>query len=181
MLRNKILAVLDALCRESSIAIVSTLPNGGISCWLRRKVYNYWGCEIENGALIYRNVLLLGRVVIGKGTSVSNNTVINGVSIGVFIGEDVMIAPGCCIVAFDHGMEDNGIQMSKQALIERRITIHNDVWIGANCTIASGVIIGQGAVIAANAAVTRNVAEYSVIGGVPAKFIKSRKAKMCKE
>lgn len=54
------------------------------------------------------------------------------------------------------------------------VNIGNDVWIGLNATILSGVIIGDGAVIAAGSVVTKNVEPYSIVGGVPAKFIKKR-------
>lgn len=54
------------------------------------------------------------------------------------------------------------------------ITIGNDVWIGTGATILSGVTIGDGSVIAANATVTDDVAPYTVVGGVPAHFIKRR-------
>jgi acetyltransferase-like isoleucine patch superfamily enzyme len=54
------------------------------------------------------------------------------------------------------------------------ITIGNDVWIGSNAKIMSGVTIGDGAVIGANALVTKNVPDYAVWGGVPAKQIKTR-------
>ncbi|THE11036.1 CatB-related O-acetyltransferase [Bacillus timonensis] len=52
--------------------------------------------------------------------------------------------------------------------------IGSDVWIGANVTILKGVTIGDGAVIAAGAVVTKDVEPYSIVGGVPAKFIKYR-------
>jgi acetyltransferase-like isoleucine patch superfamily enzyme len=54
------------------------------------------------------------------------------------------------------------------------ITIGNDVWIGANVSIMDGVVIGDGAIIAANALVNRDVAPYTIVGGVPAKYIKNR-------
>ncbi len=53
------------------------------------------------------------------------------------------------------------------------IHIGKDVWIGANVTITPGVSIGDGAIIAAGAVVTKDVAPRTVVGGVPAKFIKS--------
>lgn len=174
-LMRKLFNMLSALVREFSVAIGSTCPNDRISCAIRRRIYNFWGCDIQAGVLIYRNVLLLGNVVIKAGTSVSNNSSINGASAGVFIGKDVMIAPGCCIVAFNHGMEDNGIPMSKQTLVEKMIVIEDDVWIAANCSILAGVRVGQGAVIAANSVVTKDVAAFAVVGGVPAKFIKTRR------
>ena len=50
----------------------------------------------------------------------------------------------------------------------------NDVWIGQNVTIMTGVKIGDGAIIAANSVVTKNVDSYSIVGRNPAKFIKKR-------
>lgn len=52
--------------------------------------------------------------------------------------------------------------------------IENDVWIGANVIIIDGIIIGNGAIIAAGSVVTKNVGEYAIVGGVPAKVIKKR-------
>lgn len=54
------------------------------------------------------------------------------------------------------------------------IVIGNDVWIGENVTLAHGVTIGDGAVIASNSVVTKDVAPFTVVGGVPARRIKDR-------
>jgi lipopolysaccharide transport system ATP-binding protein len=54
------------------------------------------------------------------------------------------------------------------------MSIGNDVWIGMNVLILPGVNIGDGAVVAAGAVVAEDVAPYSIVGGVPARFIKSR-------
>ncbi|MCK5676883.1 MAG: acyltransferase, partial [Flavobacteriaceae bacterium] len=54
--------------------------------------------------------------------------------------------------------------------------IGNDIWIGANVSIMSGVKIGNGCVIAAGSVVTKDIPDFSVIGGVPAKIIKNRKS-----
>ncbi len=62
-----------------------------------------------------------------------------------------------------HEMKNNG-----------KITVGNDVWFGANSTILSGVSIGDGAVIAAGAVVTKDVPDYAIVGGVPAKVIRYR-------
>ncbi|GAB3932153.1 hypothetical protein GCM10028827_30120 [Mucilaginibacter myungsuensis] len=54
------------------------------------------------------------------------------------------------------------------------VSIGNDVWIGSNAIIMDGVTIGNGAVIAANSVVTKDVGDYEIVGGVPAKLIKKR-------
>lgn len=57
---------------------------------------------------------------------------------------------------------------------EQRTTIGPDVWIGHGATIQAGVVVGAGAVIGSGAVVTRDVAPYTIVGGVPATFIKER-------
>ena len=63
---------------------------------------------------------------------------------------------------------------SNQIGEKRGIEIGNDVWIGLGCTILYGVKIGDGATIAAGSVVTKDVAPYTVVGGVPAKLIKEK-------
>ncbi len=57
---------------------------------------------------------------------------------------------------------------------ENRVVIGHDVWIGHGATILPGVEVGNGAVIGAGAVVSRNVASYTIVGGVPAKLIRER-------
>lgn len=171
---RKIERRLRHLGREYLTAAIALLPNDVLSCRLRRLVLNRLGARIGSNVLIYRNVLILGNVEIGAGTSISNNTCLNGATAGISIGPDVMIAPGCCIVAFDHGFRLSAGPMIKQPLIEARVTIGGDVWIAANCTITSGVTIGTGAIVAANSVVTADVPPWAIVGGVPARILKMR-------
>lgn len=69
-----------------------------------------------------------------------------------------------------------GFSFSDKQLFEEfsRCTIGNDVWIGSRVMILDGISVGDGAIIAANSVVTKDVAPYSVVGGVPAKLIKMR-------
>ena len=64
--------------------------------------------------------------------------------------------------------------MRDQGHVAGVITIESDVWIGANTTIVGGVRVGQGSVVAAGAVVVRDVEPYTIVGGVPARFIKKR-------
>ena len=94
----------------------------------------------------------------------------------VTIGNDVMMGPECMIYTSNHGMERTGIPMWKQQSTETEpVVIGNDVWIGARVIILPGVHIGDGCVIGAGSVVTKDVEEYSVVAGNPAKLIRKRK------
>jgi acetyltransferase-like isoleucine patch superfamily enzyme len=128
-------------------------------------------CEIQDYVIIrtYEHP-----VTIGKYSQINPYTVIYGGD-GVTIGDYVMIAPHCMIVAGNHN--HNQLEMPMRFAVSYSkgpIVIEDDVWIGANCTITDGITIGKGAVIGANSVVTKDVKPYDVVGGVPAKFIKSR-------
>lgn len=128
---------------------------------------------IENDVFIHENVLIRSfkEVVIGEGTTINRNTcVLDNVVIGKFCS----IAPNCVIVGSNHIYKDKTEIIKQQGGTSMGIVIEDDVWIGANVTILDGVTIGKGAVIAAGAVVNKNVSEYSVVGGVPAKIIGGR-------
>jgi acetyltransferase-like isoleucine patch superfamily enzyme len=162
------------LTREYILGFGSLLPNDALSCRVRRWLINLTGGRIAPGALIYRNVLIVGQVEVGAGSSISNNTSLNGMQAGIRIGPKVMIAPGCCLVAFDHGTALGDVPMIDQPEVQAPITIEADVWIGANCTITKGVTIHTGAVVAANSVVTKDVPARAVVGGVPARLLRMR-------
>ena len=94
----------------------------------------------------------------------------------VTIGDDVMMGPECMIYTSNHGMDRTDIPMWKQQSTEvEPVVIGNAVWIGARVIILPGVHIGDGCVIGAGSVVTKDVEEYTVVAGNPAKFIRKRK------
>lgn len=171
---NRFFLLLRHFFREWAMALLAALPNDIFSCHVRRLAYRQLGFAIGDRAFVYRHVLLLGKIDLGAGSSISNNCCLNGSSAGIHIGRHVMIAPNCCIVAFNHGTARNGLPMIKQPLVEGAVHIADDVWIGANSTITAGVTIHEGAIIAANSVVTKDVGAYEIVGGTPARFIKHR-------
>ncbi len=94
---------------------------------------------------------------------------------GISIGDNVSIAEGTSIISFDHNYGDVSIPIKDQGITRKPINIAEDVWIGAKATVLGGIEIKQGSIIAAGAVVTSDVNEYSIVGGVPAREIKSRK------
>lgn len=89
----------------------------------------------------------------------------------VHIGDYCMIGPGTVISTVNHPMTAAGRR--KHLGVGKPVTIGNDVWIGGNCTILPGVTIGNNVVVAAGAVVTKDVPDNSLVGGVPAKVIRT--------
>lgn len=115
-------------------------------------------------------------ISIGRNTYINNNSFLKaGINSKIIIGDDCLISYYVHIRTDVHNYLDASNKINLQGHQESDIIIGNDVWIGYGAQIMSGVEIGDGAVIAAGAVVTKNVAPYSVVGGVPAKKIKERK------
>lgn len=115
-----------------------------------------------------------GSIVVGDRCSINPYCVIYGSPSGTSIGDDVLIGAHCVIVPATHQFSRTDIPIRKQGFQDGKITIENDVWIGANATILGGVIIRQGSIIGAGAVVREDTTAFGIYGGVPAKLIRSR-------
>ncbi len=115
----------------------------------------------------------------GCGRKLGNNSGIGiNARIGkyTFIGDDVMMGQDVLIFTRNHEFKDINIPIRRQGFTDYSpVIIEDDVWIGARVIILPGVRIGKGAIISAGAVVTKDVEPYSIVGGVPARFIRSRK------
>ena len=113
-------------------------------------------------------------IALGKGSGLGINSRVRG---KLKIGEYVMMGPEVIILSTTtHRIDRVDIPMGRQGSIDKGTTvIGNDVWIGTRAIIMGGVKIGNGVVIGSGAVVTRDVPDYAVVGGVPAKVIKFRK------
>lgn len=109
---------------------------------------------------------------IGKDSLIGEMNVLRGQG-GITIGDRVYTAPLVQMLAVNHIYDDPTRPIIEQGITAEGIVVENDVWIGAGAIITDGVKIGQGAVIAAGAVVTKDVPAHTVVGGVPAKVLKT--------
>lgn len=138
-----------------------------------------YGTKIQNQTIVFGDVEIGNYSSInGPGTQIGSR--INGISIGNFCS----IASGVVIQEYYHKYNRAtsyyinrnifGKDLSLDIYSKGSIKIEDDVWIGANSVILSGVTIGRGSIIGAGSIVTKNVPRYSIAAGNPAKVIKSR-------
>lgn len=111
----------------------------------------------------------VGDVVIGDYTRIGiHNTIIGPVT----IGNHVNLAQNITVTALNHNFDDANKRIDEQGVSTSQTVIDDDVWIGANAVILSGVTISTHSVVAAGAVVTKDVPPHSLVAGVPAKIIK---------
>lgn len=114
-------------------------------------------------------------ITAGDNCSFNTYCVVHG---KVTLGNNVRIAPGAKIFGENHGFSDLNKPICTQPNTRRGILIEDDVWIGANAVITDGVTIGSHSIVGAGAVVTKDVEPYSIVGGNPARVIKSRLAEI---
>ena len=115
----------------------------------------------------------VGDVIVGDHSRVGIHCTVIG---PVCIGSHVNLAQGITVTALNHHFSDTQRRIDEQGVTTRPVIISDDVWIGANAVVLPGVTIGRHAVVAAGAVVTKDVPDYAVVGGVPAKIIKILKS-----
>jgi len=145
------------------------------------RIYVGSGGEVQLGdrVMLGRNVHLQtqgGRIEIGSGTSVQDDCRLYG---DVSLGDDCILAPNVYASSGNHAFADRPhlpivLQEAMAPQESRRIEVGDDCWIGINAVIMRGVTVGNGAIIGAGAVVTRDVAPYAIMAGVPARAIGTR-------
>ncbi len=134
--------------------------------------------ELGDRVCIYRDAILEtgegGSLIIGSDSSIHPRCQINAYVSPVLIGRGVMIAPGCALYSYDHGiLPDKPIR--KQPLRSKgAIIIEDDAWLGYGTIVLGGVRIGKGAAIGAGSVVTRDVPDGAIAAGNPARVLKMR-------
>lgn len=110
----------------------------------------------------------------GKHTKIGKNVFINFNCVfldwgGITIEDDVLIAPNVSLLTEGHSISPS----ERQGLIPKPIHIKRNVWIGANATVLQGVTIGENSIVAAGSVVSSDVPDNVLVGGIPAKVIKT--------
>lgn len=124
--------------------------------------------NIEKGAFFGTG----SQIEIGDNSGIGINCEVCG---PVIIGNDVMMGPHVIVMTQNHKFDTKDIPMRLQGYFPfQKVVIRDDVWIGTRAIILPGVTIGKGAVIGAGAVVTKDVPDYAIVGGVPAKILKYR-------
>lgn len=114
----------------------------------------------------------------GKGLKIGNNSAVGqftefGAAGGIEIGNDVIMGSYISFHSENHNFSDNTKLIREQGVISKGIKIGNNVWVGAKVTFLDGCIVGDNSVVAAGAVVNGIYPNNSIIGGIPAKVLKS--------
>lgn len=137
---------------------------------IRELLSQITGSEIHESVAVFTPLY----INYGKNTNIGKNVFINFDCVfldlgGISIEEGVLIAPKVSLLSEGHPISPN----ERGSLVPGHIHIKKNAWIGAGATILQGVTIGENAVVAAGAVVSKDVADNTIVGGVPAKIIKS--------
>ncbi|MEM1165368.1 MAG: acyltransferase [Planctomycetota bacterium] len=135
------------------------------------------GCSLDHGVILLttgsRRTEAEGGPRIRIHNAYINRYTMIDASEHIEIKDGVMIGPHTYITDHDHGTAPD-LPVMKQPLSGAPTIIEEGAWLGAGVTVLKGVTVGAGAIVAAGAVVTRSVDPMAIVGGVPARFIKSR-------
>ena len=168
---------------ESTAIIHNPYLHLGKHCFIGDRVVLFersGGGKIEMGdrVEIYRDSILEtgnnGVITIGSESSIHPGCYIYSYSQPISIGKGVMIAANCALYSYNHGSERSKTIREQGLQSEGPIVIKDEAWLGVMVTVLDGVTIGEGAIIAAGSVVTRDVPDYAVAAGVPARVLRMR-------
>lgn len=140
------------MTRNARLILEELLPNAGTNLYIEPPFFCDYGYNILCGDNVFFNV---NCVVLDENK--------------VTIGSNVLLGPGVQLYTASHPLE---AQMRRTHKISKPISIGDDCWIGGNAIICPGITIGNGCVIGAGAVVTKDIPDYSMAVGNPAKVIK---------
>jgi acetyltransferase-like isoleucine patch superfamily enzyme len=128
-----------------------------------------FGIGIGKGSSVHMGCFITGRrTSIGTNTVINRNCHLDGRG-GLRVGDNVNVSPEVYFISLTHDFNSPTFPP-----LPREIVVENNVWIGARAIIMPGVRLQEGCVVGAGAVVTRDVASYCIVAGVPARKIGER-------
>lgn len=151
------------------------MTKGNVGLVLRYTLLKTIALNCGDNVSIHSNVYLMNPqyLYLGNNVSIHPMSYIEALG-GVKIESNVSIAHGVTIMSTEHKFDNPDIFIKNQELVKKNVLIKENVWIGAKATILAGNTIGCGSIVAAMAVVTKDVKGDNIVGGVPAKVLKSR-------
>ena len=162
---------LYALARDFMLEFVVNDILHYIPFWMPRKLFlRMVGAKIGKGSFIMKNNYIMNarQLTIGDYSHINRDCIVDSRG-GLTIGDNVSISHRVNIMTGGHDARD-----AHFVGVFKPIVIEDYAWLGVGCTVLQGVTIGRGAVVSAGAVVTKDVAPYDVVAGVPAKPIGKR-------
>ncbi len=127
--------------------------------------------QIGANGFVAGGAYITGEVKLGSHCTVNPYATIRG---RFRAGDGVRIGTYACIVGFNHGHARIDIPIHEQPHTSKGIVFGDDIWAGAHVTVVDGVTVGSHTILAAGAVVTRDVPDYAIVGGNPAKILRMR-------
>lgn len=142
-----------------------------MGCGWKRFLLRLFGAKIDNTAVVYSTARIYypANLTMGPNSCLDNNVNCYNVDM-VTLGKNVTVSQGAFLCPGSHD-----IYTHKHTLITAPITICDNAWVAVNALIGMGVTIGEGAVVGAGACVFKDVEPWMIVGGNPAKVLKTRK------
>jgi UDP-2-acetamido-3-amino-2,3-dideoxy-glucuronate N-acetyltransferase len=144
----------------------SSIVDGGATIGQGTTIWHFshicTGAVIGKNCSIGQNVLVADNAILGNGVKIQNNVAIYG---GVTVEDDVFLGPSCVLT----NVTNPRSQVSRKTLYEKTL-IRSGATIGANATIVCGITLGRYCFIGAGAVVTKDVPDYGLVLGNPAKL-----------
>ncbi|MEB8305380.1 acyltransferase [Staphylococcus xylosus] len=153
-------------------SLTSFLPDNRYSIKIRGGILKPFIFKCGKNFQIGRDVTILNsnNIEIGNNVYIAKGTWLNAKG-GMKLGDEVLISPYVIISTMQHTFKNNSARFAKS--VQGNVTIGRGSWIASHVHIKQGVQIGRGCLIAANSSVIKNVEDFSISGGIPAKHIKT--------
>lgn len=153
-----------------SILQVGNIPSHTIRNFLYRKIYHI---NMGKKGIIYRHAEIRAsyKLHIGEGSIIGDHAILDA-RYGIYIGKNVNLSSNVSIWTDQHDHRDPWFRCNPDML--GSVVIEDRAWLGPGVIVLTNTTIGEGAVVAAGSVVTKNIAPFSIVGGIPAKEIGKR-------